>query len=712
MKNNIYITIIALQIALLGTILNSIIGINIPILREIIGFVYLTFIPGLLLLIIFRVRNFNFIEWIFYSVCLSISFLMFIGFFMNIYYPFLGISKPISLIPLVITLTFAVSVLLIVAFFQDKNNSKSTYLHMSKPNLNYVQILLLCLLPFLSIFGTYFLNYYDNNVLLIILILIISIIPIIISYDKLQANLYCFALFVIALSLLFHYSLVSGYINGYDIQIEKFLSNQVIHESYWDLNSPGSTNSLASINILAPTYSLITSMDIVWVYKIIYQLIFAFISTGLYILYRLQTNQKIAFLSTFFFMSIFTFYAGMPQLARQEIAELFFVSLLCLIFDDKMSPIKKSVMSVIFIISLVVSHYSLSYIFLYLISIFWLILNLSRERKNNISFNFILLSFVVTLAWYLYTSSSSNLFSISNLFKSIFSNFAEFLNPNYIQGMEIIQSRLTLTREFSKWLHIISQIFITVGLITVFNKKRSIILNTKYKLFLVVSYSICLAGITVPFVSNALNTMRLYHITLIILSPLLVIGGITVLSEIASIAKLNQQNETKYFILLSLFLAVFLLFNSGIVYEITGEEPSYISFNNSIDAPRFTEIEVSAANWINKEKSSNVSVYGDEYMGLLLSGMLGENNHFGEIGGIFYFESNEQLKPELQESAYIFLGEKNVKNDRIFVHTYEQSDFGDGSRDLKVSPLQKMLLDANLVNNDGFSLIYYVTNEK
>lgn len=701
MKNNIYIVIISLQLALLGTIFNSIIGINIPLLREIIGFLDLTFIPGLLLLIILKVKNFNFIEWISYSVGLSISFLMFMGLFMNTFYPHFGISKPISLVPLTVTLMILITLLLSIAYFQGRNTQNDNY-YFKITDINIIQTLSFCLLPFISIFGIYLLNYFNNNILLITLILIISIIPLLVSYNKIEYNLYPFLLFSIALALLFHYSLVSGYINGYDIQIEHYLSKQVIDRSYWNLNNGNNSNSMLSIVILAPIYSLITSINLAWVYKVIYPLIYAFTSILLYNIYQKQTNSKIAFLSTFFFMSVFTFYVGMPQLARQEIGEIFFVALIYLIFNDKINLLQKSVISVIFTFSLVASHYALSYIFIFAILIIWILSYLLKDRKNNISSSFILLFFTIMLTWYMYTSNSSNLSIITSLLENVLSSFRELLNPNYVQGMEVVVSNVSPTREISKWLHIISQVFIFIGLITVFNNKEHLSLNIKYKLFLVINFIICIAGISVPYISNALNTMRLYHITLIILAPLFVIGGVNILKKIVGILNLNSQNETKYYLFLSLFLSLFLIFNSGIVYEITRENPNYISFNNSIDAPRFTETEVSAVKWLQDEKNPRLDVYADLNRGLLLTGFFNGWNIFSESGKTFLFGS----KINITNNTYIFLGEKNVKEGKILLYTY---GLGDGLRDLQTSPLQKTLHAANMIYNGGSTNIYYWT---
>jgi len=78
------IFILSLQLAMWGTIGLDAINIQIPIIRPIIGFIYLTFIPGISILRILRLHNIGNIETLLYAVGLSLTTIMFTGFLMNI----------------------------------------------------------------------------------------------------------------------------------------------------------------------------------------------------------------------------------------------------------------------------------------------------------------------------------------------------------------------------------------------------------------------------------------------------------------------------------------------------------------------------------------------------------------------------------------------------------------------------------------------------
>ena len=156
-------------------------GIDTPIIRPLIGFIYLSFIPGYLLLRILRLHKLSGIESFLYALGLSLFMDMFVGFLMNIFYPILGITdKPIAEIPIVITMAGVVFLLCIIAYLRDKNYNNPDYIDL-KDILN-PQVLFLSLIPFIAIFGIYLVNYHNNNILLIIMIVVIALVALIIEF--------------------------------------------------------------------------------------------------------------------------------------------------------------------------------------------------------------------------------------------------------------------------------------------------------------------------------------------------------------------------------------------------------------------------------------------------------------------------------------------------------------------------------------------------
>jgi uncharacterized membrane protein len=274
--------VLAIQLALLGLVGLTALGFDVPFLTQVVGFIYLAFIPGLLILRILRLHGLGTIETLLYSVGLSIASVMFLGFFMNMLYPLIGIFRPISTLPLIITLTVAVAILCLVAYIQE---SRKTMAHSQHHSMSWSEILspptlFLLLLPLLSILGAYYLaNFHQNNILLLILIGLIALVPALVAFNKfIPQRLYSLAVVMIAIALLFHNSLISMYLVEWgDIVWEYYFQNVVLANSLWDHTLPANFNATLSITMVAPIYSLILNMDSVWVFKIVYPLLFSLV---------------------------------------------------------------------------------------------------------------------------------------------------------------------------------------------------------------------------------------------------------------------------------------------------------------------------------------------------------------------------------------------------------------------------------------------------
>jgi len=108
---------------------------------------------------------------------------------------------------------------------------------------------------------------------------------------------------------------------------------------------------------------------------------------GIYHAVEKQTNAKIAFLATFFFVSFFTFYTEMISLARQQIAEIFLVLTIIVMIDKSMDRARRVFLLGTFGFSMIVSHYGLSYIYLFSLIPAWLLLILSERLPTSIREN-------------------------------------------------------------------------------------------------------------------------------------------------------------------------------------------------------------------------------------------------------------------------------------------------------------------------------------
>jgi uncharacterized membrane protein len=677
---------VAIQLAMLGAIGLDVMGLEIPILRQVVGFIYLTFVPGIIILRLLKLHKLGASETILLSTGISISFLMFSGFFLNSMSSFLKVKSPLSFWNVVIFITVLVAILCMISYKRDR-----FYLNESQPLKISRSALYLMLLPVLSIVGTYFVNFHKNNIVLLIMIVLIALIPILIALKKIQPELYPLAITVISISLLFHMSLISMYLIGWDIHAEYYIHKLVVDNEFWDSTIYSNLNAMLSIAILPAVYSYFLKMDGAWVFKIAYQIIFSLVPLGLYCIYQRQIkSDKIAFYSVLFFMSFFSFFLEMISLARQEIAEFFFVLLIFLMVQETMSKIIRNFLILVFCMSLVTSHYGLSYIFIILIVFINLFytdffktskikgLILPDFNLKKITFNYFVTFFIIfALVWYFFVSSASVIESIVYIVDHVITSiFTEFFNPenrdNYVlMALGIRDPAVpSFGREVHRDLQLMTQLFIIMGFYKIIISREYAKFKAEYFYLIMASFFILLLSL-LPFSAKALNMTRIYQITLFALSPLFVIGGAFIIQNSIKITMIKNKLRQNHVILILILgvLVPYFLFNTGFVYEITKDVPTSIPLgmermkNDTVKIVDLyntytTEQDVVSARWYYEYKYATKKIYADWDSKLHVLNSYGMTPQY-MVNSLF---KNDTLlnQDELSLNYYLYLRKFNV----------------------------------------------------
>ena len=526
-----------------------------------------------------------------YTIGLSLSTLIFVGFLINVFYPPLGIHKPFSPLITILTTSLLVLLLSLICYIRDKNYSNSSFIYFQ--DIFSIPVLFLLFIPFLSIFGTYFVNYLNNNLILMLMIIIISFVVYSIGWTNfIPDKLYPLALWTITLSLVWHNTLISNYLNIYDVTREFYYTKLVIEHSYWDWALFSNYNSVLSNVVLGPIFYYFCNLNLTFVFKIIFPLLFSFVPVGLYSIYKAKfDNSKFSFLSCTLFLSINPVYNEISSTTKQSTAEIFLILLLMLLLvDSNIARTKKSFLIMIFSVSMVVSHYGISYILAGALVFTVLLLHLvpARFYKNHMkitdfnnnkiaSSNFIIFYLVFTLSWYIFLSGSSSFISFVNLISHVANTlFTEFLDPESSRGLYlIVRNNPSVLATMYKCSHLLIQLLITVGLFSFLIIKNEK-LDVKYILislyfFLINLAAICFSGFAV------MNAGRLYHLSLFLLAPFFILGVISASKIKCHILKVNfeDQNKEKLLKISSTILVIYLLFNTGFIFEINKD-----SFNS------------------------------------------------------------------------------------------------------------------------------------
>ncbi len=690
------IAISAIQIAALIAIF-----FDIPILRPVIVFVYISFIPGRSILRALKFSELTKTEIILFSVGLSIATALFTGIILNSLYPI--ISKPLTLIPFIGVLTFVVFGSCILVYFREKAKKASkSFLSLKIPKFDWKMISFLLSLPVISIIGALIMNVYKSNFVLMLLIVLISIVPVLVGFKKIPKNLYPLAIVTIALALLFHNSLISNYLVEWgDSSWEYYFASLVLKNSFWNSAIPINYNAMPGIVILAPLFAEASKLDLTWVFKIFYTALFSLVPLGLYEVVKRQIGSRNAVFSVFLFMAISTFYTITLGLARFQIAAMFLVLLLLIVVRNKFDRTSLA-LSIVFSVGLIISHYALSSIFL-LIAVGSLVSSLFLKNKVRhtsgkvINEIFVMLFAIITLVWAYSFSSGSILQNLVTIGKTTASSiFQIFSCTGYSQGLLLLSKPTTVPlHELTKFINLLSVVFISVGIVYVliWQKKRENKINGEFLAISLGSFAISLTGLLVPYFSSTINTDRLYDLNLIFLSLYFSTGGLLLINKILNFthrlfrgAKIDSHDLSPK--ILAIFLLVFLLINSGLIYEIAHQPINVpISFTDAWQ-PHFTETEVQASIWIGTYGNAYLPTYADLNGAHLLMMM---------TGSFLAFEGKNQIINDLS-NCYIFLGQENIKNGTVRLMN---PDFAPASRIMTTNaPIQNLTLNIVLQSSD------------
>ncbi len=623
--------VIGILLATLGLVGLGTLGYDIPGLRQVFGFIFLSFVPGVLILRILRIHHIGLTRVLLYSVGLSIAFIMFSGLLLNALLPSFGVSRPISLVPITTVLAIFTMILCLAAYLRDKDFRPPQITAVRIKELPLASLLFLFLLVLISVLGARVLTYQpDNNTLPIIVLLIIAFIPILVVFNRLPSSAYAAATVAISLALALSITLVTDYIVGWDIYIEDWLQRQVVYGGYWSPSLSVSINAMLSIVMLSPIYSLVLGLKAAWIFKVVYPLFLSMVPLTLFEVYREQIGSRRAFLAAFFFMSFISFATQLSLSPRQLTAEVFLVLLISLMIGRGLSAFQKAALAIIFAMSVTVSHYGVAYLFLGIFSAGWLLLVLMRSKRaggwwksftrrfsqlpanpgvaNSTSGVFpsaailngtLLALFVVfTLSWYMYISAGQNFGSLIAIGRHVYGGIGDFFSIFARRGEVDVALGLDLMQvpAIGKVFRVIqytTEVFVVTGLIKLILKPRDFSFKVEYIALTLASTSMLLAFIAVPYLSEQFGMTRVYPLTLLTLSPCCILGGEAFFGWVVQAPQsawrwlrakqghihtaretLNHSQPALALLLLVLLVLIpYFLFNTGFVFDtIIGED--------------------------------------------------------------------------------------------------------------------------------------------
>ncbi|RLA95290.1 MAG: hypothetical protein DRG25_00610 [Deltaproteobacteria bacterium] len=688
---------------------------NIPIFRQVLGFTFFTIIPGLIILYILKLDKLGLTEKIVLSVGLSISFLMFTGLLINWIYPVFGCVTPLSTNSLIISLSL---ILLIMTLFAYLRSRTTSFTNLNDLNLNTkekVFLLLPVFFPLLSIVGMHIMNTRDDNIMLMTLLFLIPAhaIFIVAKHDQVSDKVYPPIILLTSISLVLLLGLRSNHIIGADIHTEYYLFQQTFRSGKWQIFINTPLDACLSISILPTIYQSFLNIDSEYLFKVLYPTLVSILPLVVYLISKKYMNNPYAFLASLFFMAQ-DFFLWAAYCPRTILAILFFALSIMVLIHDDLTDFNKKILFVIFAASCIVSHYSTTYIFFFVLLLTWLGMriipriiaarrklivpatsqgsdppNEGREfapyprLRTHITIGNVALFFAMLFLWYSQVTGvafncgvnfiTTTLRSLQEFF--ILESRGSGVASAFGVGLATKTIPQQITFVFS-WLTIA---FIAIGVLSTLFKCRHWVafsaerggkaseflvqkFDAEFFSFSLACSAILVASVALPNVFKGYAMDRTWCQMMVVLSPFFVLGGIIV-------ARFLRIRWTYLAILI--VLVPYFMCNTGTMYQLFGV-PRAITLNSEgqeYDILFVHEQETYAAKWLKGYADNRNKIYADYYGG---SRLISQGGIRHSVYPRAFIEEGKPL-----EEGYIYLRYCGVVDGKLMDRNYVWHDITD-----------------------------------
>jgi uncharacterized membrane protein len=441
-------------------------------------------------------------------------------------------------------------------------------------------------LPLISAISSY--TQSRNLLLVVFLVMGLAIFAVALQHsasdDTLMLLIFCFSL-----TLIFSVAFLSGNLQGYDIHEEYRLFLQVSESGHWTPTPSSLYYSIVSISILPAIIEAVSGLNGLVIFKFLLPILFSIVPVVLFKIYRTILSPRNAFLSVFLLMSYPTFYGEMLQLGRQEIAEVLLVILIWFIVSAK---IKYAwLITTILTFGLVMSHYTLAFIYVGIVLLSYLISRVSH-RRIEAPIRASLLAIVITFAWFTYVAGGIALFTLRSSLMTVFSGISTGLFSGLGRPAQVMLAvgtapgQLGALHEMNRAIQILVQLILFVGFIAIVLKKRKSTAESKILPLITFAMLFLGASIVAPFLAGTLQITRIYHIALLFLSPCFMLG-IGTLDRLVRMPcrHLTNMNIRTHLpakqLVAAAILCSYLLFVSGWTWAATMDTPTQLIFDSA-----------------------------------------------------------------------------------------------------------------------------------
>ncbi len=278
--------------------------------------------------------------------------------------------------------------------------------------------------------------------------------------------------------------------------------------------------------------------------------------------------------------------------------------------------------------------------------------------------------------------------------------------PVITQSIELITTggEASFLHKMFLYLLVSTQGILVIGILTALFAKWPMRIRREFYALALVNLLMLGGALVLPNFASAMNTTRVYQIALIFLAPFFVLGWVNIFKAIGKITKRSMTGTMTVAVeLLSIFMILYLIFNTGLIFEVARDVPmsysldrkganvSYTIYNSFEKAGAEWTIDVQQAIARSQNMSYTPPIFSDTYRWLFLQ----EWN-----------TSRSYQLPSVTEDTppgtYVYLGTFNVLNDQAIMVGWTGQ-----AMDTALADLSGLKNVRNKIYANGGSEVYY-----
>lgn len=335
---------------------------------ELFMFGLLLVLPGVLLLRALRVSGDVVASSLVYVPAASVAVLIVSGLAVDVVGPLVGVSEPLRTLPLVVGVDLACAGLFAAAF-RAPATTAIPWRAITVPLGRCWPLLV----PVIAAVGALRLNTgHGNWVAVVAVVGCLAVLAWAVARaPRLSDAFVTVIVYAVSLSVMWAYSLRGALVYGFDISTEYHAMHEAVLSGVWHFSHPGDAyGALPAVTVLPAELHFLTGASDLMVLKLLYPAVTAMFPVGIYSLGRKVVESRWALVAASFIVVQNTFAQELPALARQEIALVFFIAVLGVIFESELPKLSRLALSAIFGLGMVVSHYSTTYFAIGMLALF------------------------------------------------------------------------------------------------------------------------------------------------------------------------------------------------------------------------------------------------------------------------------------------------------------------------------------------------------